>query len=88
MNTVYTPARKVGATTASTATGGAVGASLAQLLVHFVPTLESVEGALTVLIGAALAVAAGYFVKPDPVVDAVIADEVEAVPDASPGDDE
>jgi hypothetical protein len=66
---VYTPARKIGPVTATTATGGAVGAALAQILVHLVPELQPVEGALTILIGAILAVASGYLVKPDPVAE-------------------
>lgn len=56
--------RKVGTVTGVTTVGGGLGAALAQILVHFVPRLEEVESAVTVVLTVALALVAGWAVPP------------------------
>lgn len=56
--------RTVGPVTGASAVGGSLGAAIGQLIVHFFPTLEPVETAVTVIITAILAVVGGYLVPP------------------------
>lgn len=56
--------RSIGPVTGASAVGGSLGAAIGQLVVHFFPTLEPVETAVTVIITAVLAVIGGYLVPP------------------------
>lgn len=56
--------RSVGPVTGASAVGGSLGAAIGQLVVHFFPTLQPVETAVTVIITAILAVVGGYLVPP------------------------
>lgn len=56
--------RSIGPVTGASAVGGSLGAAIGQLVVHFFPTLEPVETAVTVIITAVLAVVGGYLVPP------------------------
>ena len=59
-----TQKRQVGAVTGASAVGGSLGAAIGQLIIHFVPSLEPVETAVTVIVTAILAVVGGYLVPP------------------------
>jgi len=59
-----TQKRSIGPVTGASAVGGSLGAAIGQLIVHFFPTLEPVETAVTVIITAILAVVGGYLVPP------------------------
>lgn len=54
--------RQVGAVTGASAAGGSLGAAIGQLIIHFAPSLEPVETAVTVIVTAILAVVGGYLV--------------------------
>ena len=71
--------RTVGPVTGASAVGGSLGAAIGQLIVHFFPTLQPVETAVTVIITAVLAVVGGYLVPPkdDDAPDYEIHDELE-----------
>lgn len=56
--------RKVGTVTGVTTVGGGLGAALAQIAVEFIPRLEAVESAVTVVLTVALALVAGWAVPP------------------------
>lgn len=56
--------RTVGPVTGAATVGGAVGAAIAQVVVHVWPYLGPVETALTVLIAAALSLLGGWLVPP------------------------
>ncbi|PXA76484.1 hypothetical protein [Auritidibacter sp. NML100628] len=56
--------RKIGPVTGATTVGGALGASIAQIIIHFVPSLQPLESAVTVIITVILAVTAGWLVPP------------------------
>lgn len=56
--------RTIGKVTTASASGGAIGASLAQILVHLVPSLSPVETAITVILTAVLGLMGGYLVPP------------------------
>lgn len=59
--------RSIGKVTTASASGGAIGAALAQILVHLVPYLSPVEAAITVILTAGIALLGGYLVPPAPV---------------------
>lgn len=59
-----TQKRQVGAVTGASAVGGSLGAAIGQLIIHFAPSLEPVEAAVTVIVTAILAVIGGYLVPP------------------------
>ena len=79
--------RTVGPVTGASAVGGSLGAAIGQLIVHFFPTLEPVETAVTVIITAVLAVIGGYLVPPKDVVSFELQPELGPLPDShdSPG---
>ncbi|NIH70476.1 hypothetical protein [Auritidibacter ignavus] len=54
--------RTVGPVTGASAVGGSLGAAIAQIIVHFAPSLQPVETAVTVIITAVLAVIGGWLV--------------------------
>ncbi|WGH80592.1 hypothetical protein QDX25_07190 [Auritidibacter ignavus] len=56
--------RTVGAVTGATTVGGALGAAIAQIIAHFVTSLQPVETAVTIIVTALLAVVSGYLVPP------------------------
>lgn len=58
--------RSIGKVTTASASGGAIGAAFAQILVHLVPYLSPVETAITVILTAVIALLGGYLVpSPD-----------------------
>ncbi|WGH92083.1 hypothetical protein QDX21_07005 [Auritidibacter ignavus] len=57
--------RTVGPVTGASAVGGSLGAAIAQIIVHFAPSLQPVETAVTVIITAVLAVIGGWLVPAD-----------------------
>lgn len=78
--------RSIGPVTGASAVGGSLGAAIGQLIVHFFPTLEPVETAVTVIITAVLAVVGGYLVPPkDDVTEPLSLDDYHD-DDYSPGD--
>ena len=80
-----TQKRSVGPVTGASAVGGSLGAAIGQLIVHFFPTLEPVETAVTVIITAVLAVVGGYLVPPkDDVTEPLSLDDYHD-DDYSPG---
>ena len=56
--------RTVGPVTGAATVGSGLGAALAQILVHLVPTLQPVESALTLVFLAALGLLGGYLIPP------------------------
>ena len=83
--------RQVGAVTGASAAGGSLGAAIGQLIIHFAPSLEPVETAVTVIVTAVLAVVGGYLVPSkdrEPLGIAGIEEPPAYVhPDGSIGDD-
>lgn len=73
--------RTVGPVTGASAVGGSLGAAIGQLIVHFFPTLEPVETAVTVIITAILAVVGGYLVPPKDVASFELQPELGPLPD-------
>lgn len=59
-----TQKRQVGAVTGASAVGGSLGAAIGQLIIHFFPSMQPVETAVTVIVTAILAVVFGYLVPP------------------------
>src|SRR5699024_4251711 len=59
-----TQKRQVGAVTGASAVGGSLGAAIGQLVIHFAPSLEPVETAVTVIVTAVLALVGGYLAPP------------------------
>ena len=79
--------RQVGKVTGVTTAGGGLGAALAQIAVEFIPRLENVEAAVTVVLTVALALVAGYLVPPehrDVVTDAL---DIDYDPDEADTED-
>lgn len=58
--------RSIGKVSTAAASGGAIGAAFAQILVHLVPSLSPVEAAITVILTAGIALLGGYLVPPVP----------------------
>ena len=56
--------RSIGKVSTAAASGGAIGAAFAQILVHLVPYLSPVEAAITVILTAGIALLGGYLVPP------------------------
>ncbi|WGH93887.1 hypothetical protein QDX21_03550 [Auritidibacter ignavus] len=87
--------RTVGPVTGASAVGGSLGATIAQIIVHFAPSLQPVETAVTVIITAVLAVIGGWLVPADKrhllvaegVNPATVDDTVDDVVDADDVDD-
>ena len=73
--------RSVGPVTGASAVGGSLGAAIGQLVVHFFPTLQPVETAVTVIITAILAVVGGWLVPPKDVVSFELQPELGPLPD-------
>ncbi|PXA77944.1 hypothetical protein [Auritidibacter sp. NML100628] len=80
--------RTVGPVTGASAVGGSLGAAIAQIIVHFAPSLQPVETAVTVIITAVLAVIGGWLVPADKrhlltvnSADPVTVDDLEDVDD-------
>ena len=73
--------RSVGPVTGASAVGGSLGAAIGQLIVHFFPTLEPVETAVTVIITAVLSVIGGYLVPPKDVASFQLQPELGPLPD-------
>lgn len=56
--------RIIGPVTAAAATGGTVGAAIAEIIVWFHPPAAEIRAALTILLTAALSLIGGWLVKP------------------------
>ena len=56
--------RTVGPVTAAASAGGGVGYAIADILVHFFPTLEPISGPLGMMITVGLGIIFGYLVPP------------------------
>ncbi|WGH91460.1 hypothetical protein QDX23_03575 [Auritidibacter ignavus] len=85
--------RTVGPVTGASAVGGSLGAAIAQIIVHFAPSLQPVETAVTVIITACLAVIGGWLVPSDKrhllTVNSVAGvDDLEDVDDVVDADDD
>lgn len=65
-----------GVTTAS-ATGGGLGAALAQLVIHLFPYMEGTEAALSVVMTVLVGLLGGYLVPPKDPADGVILDDLD-----------
>ena len=56
--------RSVGGVTTASATGGGLGAALAQLVIHIFPYMEGTEAALSVILTVLVGLLGGYLVPP------------------------